>query len=169
IDAPDDVSQESLCSTIDAAGYSASPAAVAPDRNTHVHRHRDAMRALLIRLAVAVVLFIPVMDLSVMFAVAPSTRFTGWQSLLLALSLPVVTYCAWPFHSAPIRNLCLGLGTMDTLVSIGITVASISSVYTFFALSAPSPEAPGVWEAVMHSVAIYFEVATGVTTFVLFG
>lgn len=169
IDAPDDVSQESLCSTIDAAGYSASPAADAPDRNTRVHRHRDAMRALLIRLAVAVVLFIPVMDLSVMFAVAPSTRFTGWQWLLLALSLPVVTYCAWPFHSAAIRNLRHGVATMDTLVSIGITVASLWSVYTIFAPSAPSPEAPGVWEAVMQSDAIYFEVATGVTTFVLFG
>lgn len=169
IDAPDEVSQESLCSTVDAAGYSASPASAAPDRDTRRTRHRDEMRSLLIRLAVAVVLFIPVMDLSVMVAVAPSTRFAGWQWVLLALSIPVVTYCAWPFHSAAVRNLRHGVATMDTLVSIGITVASLWSVYTIFGPSTPTAEPSGVWEAVMQSDAIYFEVATGVTTFVLFG
>src|SRR5699024_6700501 len=67
------------------------------------------------------------------------------------------------------RNLRHGVATMDTLVSIGITVASLWSVYTIFAPSAPSPEAPGVWEAVMQSDAIYFEVAPRVTTFVRLG
>ena len=146
IDAPDEVSQESLCSTVDAAGYSASPASAAPDRDTRRTRHRDEMRSLLIRLAVAVVLFIPVMDLSVMVAVAPSTRFAGWQWVLLALSIPVVTYCAWPFHSAAVRNLRHGVATMDTLVSIGITVASLWSVYTIFGPSTPTAEPSGVWE-----------------------
>src|SRR5699024_4723816 len=62
-----------------------------------------------------------------------------------------------------------GVATMDTLVSIGITVASLWSVYTIFGPSTPTAEPSGVWEAVMQSDAIYFEVATGVTTFVLFG
>ena len=36
---------------------------------------------------VAAVLFVPLADLSVMFAVVPSTRFTGWEWVLTALAL----------------------------------------------------------------------------------
>ncbi|QDQ96691.1 heavy metal translocating P-type ATPase [Tomitella fengzijianii] len=169
VDAAAGVSEEELRRTVESAGYTATAAQDAPDADTRRARYHDELRSLLVRLAVAVVLFIPVMDLSVMFAVVPSTRFAGWQWLLLALSIPVVTFSAWPFHRAALVNLRHGAVTMDTLVSTGITAATAWSIYTIFTPSMLEHEADGVWDAVMHSSTIYFEVATGVTAFVLFG
>ena len=54
----------------------------------------DHARSLMLRLAVAAVLFVPLADLSVMFAVVPSTRFTGWQWVLTALAAPTITIMA---------------------------------------------------------------------------
>lgn len=169
VDAAGGVTDEDLQHTVEAAGYTATRAEDAPDDVEHAARYRDDVRSLLLRLTVAVLLFIPVMDLSVMFAVAPSARFAGWQWVLLALSLPVVTYSAWPFHRAALVNLRHGGVTMDTLVSTGIVAATVWSIYTIFTPWMLSHEADGVWDAVMNSSTIYFEVATGVTAFVLFG
>lgn len=169
VDAIGAVSDDDLQQTVEAAGYSAVPSQDAPGEEIRAGRYRDEVRSLLVRLAVAVVLFIPVMDLSIMFAVVPSTRFSGWQWLLLALSIPVVTFSAWPFHRAALTNLRHGTVTMDTLVSTGIAAATAWSIYTIFTPSMLSDEADGVWDAVMNSSTIYFEVATGVTAFVLFG
>ena len=51
-------------------------------------------------------------------------QFPGWQWVIAALTLPVVTWCAWPFHKAAFVALRHGSTTMDTLVSLGIVASA---------------------------------------------
>ncbi len=51
-------------------------------------------------------------------------QFPGWQWVIAALTLPVVTWCAWPFHKAAFTALRHGSTTMDTLVSLGIIASA---------------------------------------------
>ena len=57
---------------------------------------------------------------------------------------------------------------METLISVGITAATVWSLYTIFG-DQHAREGRGVWQALLGSDAIYFEVAAGVTVFVLAG
>ncbi|MCW1959129.1 MAG: cation transporter, partial [Mycobacterium sp.] len=166
IDAPNEVSCEDLCEVVQRAGYDAETRTAGSDERPDPD---DATaRSLLVRLAVAAVLFVPLSHLSVMFAVLPATRFTGWQWLLTGLALPIVTWAAWPFHRVALRNARHGVASMETLISVGITAATLWSLATIFA-ARPQRETHGVWQALMSSDAIYLEVAAGVTVFVLAG
>lgn len=155
-----------LCDAVARAGYSATArgGGGVPDADPDA----DHARHLLIRLAVAAVLFVPLADLSVMFAVVPSTRFAGWQWVLTALALPVVTWAAWPFHRVALRQARHRAATMETLISVGIAAATVWSLYTVF-FNHRIEDGLGVWQAIAGSDAIYFEVAAGVTVFVLAG
>lgn len=166
VDAPEAMSADGLCAVVQRAGYEAELRSAGsgdrPDPD-------DATaRSLLIRLAVAAVLFVPLSHLSVMFAVLPSTRFTGWQWVLTWLALPIVTWAAWPFHRVALRNARHGVASMETLISVGITAATVWSLVTIF-VPHPVRQTHGVWQALMSSDAIYLEVAAGVTVFVLAG
>jgi Cu+-exporting ATPase len=166
IDASADTEAAALCDAVHRAGYRAELHTA--DGAGYADPDADHARYLLIRLAVAAVLFVPLADLSVMFAVVPSTRFTGWGWLLTALAIPVVCWAAWPFHRVAIRNARHHGASMETLISVGITAATIWSLYTVFGHH-HSIEPRGIWQAVLGSDAIYFEVAAGVTVFVLAG
>ena len=166
VDASDAVSFDELCDVVQRAGYAAAPRAAGTDLGPDPD---DATaRSLLLRLAVAAVLFVPLSHLSVMFAVLPSTRFAGWQWLLTGLALPIVTWAAWPFHRVALRNARHRVASMETLISVGITAATLWSLATIF-VSHPQRQTRGVWQALMSSDAIYLEVAAGVTVFVLAG
>ena len=91
--------------------------------------------------------------LAVAFSMVPELMFAGHQWLVFALATPVFFYVAFPFHSAALKNLRHGSSTMDTLVSLGSSVAYFYSVYLVFA-------------GEMHT---YFEVAAVVPTVVLLG
>ena len=96
------------------------------------------------RLIVALVFFIPLSDLSVLLSLFPSSRFPGWQWVLVALAAPVAIWAAWPFHQAALRNARHGSASMDTLVSLGITAACGWSVYAMFVLDrGQARSAPG--------------------------
>ncbi|MGJ6126729.1 heavy metal translocating P-type ATPase [Mycolicibacterium sp. Y3] len=164
--ASDEVSAAQLCDVIERAGYEAHPRSSGAD--PEADPDADHARYLLIRLAVAAVLFVPLADLSIMFAVVPSTRFTGWQWVLTALALPVVTWAAWPFHRVALRQARRGGASMETLISVGITAATLWSFYTVFG-DHHARNGGGIWQAIVGSDAIYFEVAAGVTVFVLAG
>jgi len=71
------------------------------------------------RLLVSAALAIPVAVL----AMVPALRFPAWQWVSLALTLPVATWGAWPFHRAAAVNARHGAATMDTLVSLGTLAA----------------------------------------------
>lgn len=170
IDATDLFDAEELCAAVRRAGYEAAPhrrsRPSGPDPDT-AHA-----RGLLLRLAVAAVLFVPLADMSIMFAVVPSTRFSGWQWVLTALAIPIVTWAAWPFHRTALRNARHGTASMETLISLGVTAAtawSFATIFTRASAGAAPHERHGVWRALLDSDAIYLEVAAGITVFVLAG
>ncbi|VBA59022.1 heavy metal translocating P-type ATPase [Mycobacterium attenuatum] len=168
IEAGEDTEPAALCEAVHSTGYQAELRG--DDVRGDGARDPDAVHArfLLIRLAVAAVLFVPLADLSVMFAVLPSTRFAGWSWVLTLLAIPVVTWAAWPFHRVAMRNARHHGASMETLISVGITAATVWSLYTVFG-NHQSTERRGIWQALLGSDAIYFEVAAGVTVFVLAG
>ena len=146
-----------------------SDAEVTPDRGTDLRR----------RLRVAVVLSPPVVLLSMI----PALQFPGWQWLVAALALPVVTWAAWPFHRAAFRAARHGASTMDTLVSLGVIAATLWSLWALLFGGAgeigmtmtpslfPAAE-PMAGEGMTGEPAmpeLYFEVAAVVTTFLLAG
>lgn len=166
VDAPGAVATDELREVVRRAGYEADLRASGRDERPDPD---DATaRSLLRRLAVAAVLFVPLSHLSVMVAVLPATRFPGWQWVLTALALPIVGWAAWPFHRVALRNARHGTASMETLISVGITAATLWSMYTIFAVRRENPTT-GVWQALTSSDAIYLEVAAGVTVFVLAG
>ncbi len=118
------------------------------------------------RVVVSLGLAVPVLLVS-MF---PELQFDGFQWLAAALTTPVVTWAAWPFHRAAIRNARHGATTMDTLVSLGVAVAYLWSMYALFFTMAGvigmRMEMP-LFGYAPH--ALYFESAAVVTAFVLLG
>ncbi|WP_134426173.1 heavy metal translocating P-type ATPase [Mycobacterium ulcerans] len=161
-----DVAADELCELVEKAGYQAVPHAesAADDRDPDAEHARTLLR----RLLVAAVLFVPLADLSTMFALVPSTRLPGWGYLLTALAAPIVTWAAWPFHSVAIRNARHRTASMETLISVGITAATVWSLSTVFVDRQPR-QSRGIWQAILNSDSIYLEVAAGVTVFVLAG
>ena len=128
-----------LVAAVEAAGYGARPAGTGQE-------HRDGRR-LQPRLVVAIVLALPVV------AVAMIPALHGWSWLAAALALPVVTWCAWPFHRSAVRGLRHGETTMDTLVSLGVLAATAWSAVALVRGSGDG----------------YLEVGVVVTVFVLAG
>ncbi|MGH3721106.1 MAG: heavy metal translocating P-type ATPase [Pseudonocardiaceae bacterium] len=153
-----------LISQVERAGYRATP----------IERDQPAadgpVRYLLRRLVVALLLGVPLGDLSMTVVFLPSWRFTGWQWVLLALTLPVVTWCAWPFHRKAVVAARHGSTSMDTLVSLGITAATCWSVYTMFVINGAGGRGEGGWGLIFRPAgSIYLDVAVGVTIFLLGG
>jgi Cu+-exporting ATPase len=122
------------------------------------------------RLIVALVLFIPLSDLSVLLSLFPWSRFPGWQWVLIAVAAPVVFWSAWPFHAAALRGARHGSSSMDTLVSLGITAACGWSLYAMFVLDRGQARLSAGY-LLLHASGggIYLEVAASVTTFLLAG
>ena len=122
------------------------------------------------RLVVAAVLFMPLCDLSIAFSLVPRLRFPHWQWLLIVLAVPALTWGAWPFYKAAIRNARHGTSSMDTLVSLGIVAATGWSLYAMFWRDISNVPRT-VWFVLAHQSggAIYIDVAVGVTTFLLAG
>jgi P-type Cu+ transporter len=122
------------------------------------------------RLIVALVFFVPLTDLSVVWSLFGWSRFPGWQWVLVAMAAPVAGWAAWPFHAAAVRNARHGAVSMDTLVSLGITAACGWSVYSMFVLDR-GPVRGSALQLLLHASGggIYLEVAASVTTFLLAG
>jgi P-type Cu+ transporter len=173
--APDSVPVQRLIDAVTAAGYQASlpdqeTAAGVPPGTADPTPEAARVRDLRNRLIVALIFFIPLSDLSVLWSLFPWSRFPGWQWVLLVTAAPVVIWSAWPFHAAALRNARHGTATMDTLVSLGITAACAWSVYAMFVLDR-SQAGLSVWQMLLHASGggIYLEVAASVTTFLLAG
>src|SRR5690625_1079476 len=132
-------------------------------------RQADLLR----RLRVSAVLTVPVVVLSMI----PALQFPGWQWVITALSLPVVTWGAWPFHRSAARAARHGSSTMDTLVSLGGTAATPWSLWALRLGGAAGlavrrevsllPAQGALGEVGMPE--LYFEVAAVVPTFLLAG
>lgn len=125
------------------------------------------------RLIVSAILTVPVVALSMV----PAWQFDGWQWLVAALALPVVTWGAWPFHVAAFRAARHGSSTMDTLVSLGVIAATAWSLWALLlggageiGMRMTPTLVPRMGSGGGHSTPeLYFEVAAVVTTFLLAG
>jgi len=141
-----------------------------PDPSAEPAPSTDRGTVLRQRLRVSAVLTLPVLAVSMI----PALQFPAWQWVVAALALPVVTWAAWPFHTAAFRAARHGASTMDTLVSIGVIAATLWSLWALLLGGAgeigmrmqptlvPSRDTMGPPE-------LYFEVAAVVTTFLLAG
>ena len=175
VTAPGSVPVQRLIDAVTAAGYQAGlpdqeAADGAPPGAADPGPEAARVRDLRNRLIVALIFFIPLSDLSVLWSLFPWSRFPGWQWVLLVMAAPVVIWAAWPFHAAALRNARHGTATMDTLVSLGITAACAWSVYAMFVLDRDQA-GMSVWQMLLHASGggIYLEVAASVTTFLLAG
>ncbi len=173
VTAPESVPVQRLIEAVTAAGYQAG----LPEQETAGKAQAEAagsgpeaarVRDLRKRLIVALVLFVPLTDLSVLLSLFPWSRFPGWQWVLIAVAAPVVLWSAWPFHAAALRNARHGSSSMDTLVSLGIAAACGWSVYAMFVLDRGQARL-SVGQMLLHASGggIYLEVAASVTTFLL--
>ncbi|MGW8795480.1 heavy metal translocating P-type ATPase, partial [Streptomyces sp. NPDC055775] len=166
------LSVQDLITTVEKTGYTARrPAppvrtegsAPAPEDGA------DALRPLRQRLLTAVVLAVPVIAM----AMIPALQFMYWQWLSLTLTVPVVTYAAWPFHRAAWTNARHGAATMDTLISVGTSAAFLWSVWALFFGTAGMPGMTHPFELTIGrsdgAGNIYLEAAAGVTAFILAG
>ncbi len=155
---PAGVALTDLVAAVESAGYSAARAPVTvpgsaaqttadgePDAD---EEHTAYMRR---RLLVALALSVPAVALSMVSA----WQFRGWAWVVLALTVPVVAWCAWPFHRAAWANLRHGATTMDTLVSGGVLAAFGWSLWMLLTMGEHG-----------H---FYFETAAAITTFLLAG
>ncbi|MHA7135125.1 heavy metal translocating P-type ATPase [Oerskovia turbata] len=142
----------------------------APDASDTSAPTRDRGADLGRRLKVAAVLTLPV----VLLSMVPALQFPGWQWVVTALALPVVTWGAWPFHTAAFRAARHGASTMDTLVSIGVIAATLWSLWALL-LGGAGEIGMRMTVSLLPSRAhgsmpeLYFEVAAVVTTFLLAG
>jgi len=159
---PHGVDPQRLVETVEAAGYTAAlprPEPAEADETAPLRR----------RLAASVVLSVPVIAM----AMVEAYQLDYWQWFSLVLATPVVTWAAWPFHRATWANLKHGTATMDTLISVGTLAAYLWSVYALVFGSAGVVGMTHPFELTVQRGGgegnIYFEVAAGVTTFLLAG
>ena len=108
-----------------------------------------------------------------LLAMVPSLQFDYWQWVCALLAAPVATWAAWPFHRASFLNLRHRSVTMDTLVSMGVSVSYLWSLYAIVFTHAGDPKMRMSMTLLNtaggHEVGIYFEVAAAVTTLVILG
>jgi len=169
VEGPPGLDAAALIDEVEKAGYTASvPAPPADERDRHEPDDPE-LSSLRQRLIGAIVLSVPV----VVLAMVPALQFTYWQWASLALAAPVVMWAAWPFHRAAWINLRHGAATMDTLISLGVSAAFVWSLYALFLGGAGMPGMTESFEWIIRpgaaESAMYLEVASAVTTFVLAG
>ncbi len=171
VTAPSGYDPHALVAEVEKAGYTA---ALPQQRQEPASATAEAtddpeLRSLRTRLITAVVLASPVIAM----AMVPALQFPYWQWVSLALATPVVGWAGRPFHSTAWANLQRGTATMDTLVSIGTLSAFLWSLYALLWGTAGEPGMRHGFELTVRpgegAGNIYFEVAAGVTLFVLAG
>ena len=117
------MSTESVTTTPPAVSYApeATPAsAPTPQVGEGTRAHAADLRRRLIVSA-------PLGILAMLLSMVPAWQFTGWQWVVAAASIPVVTWGAWPFHRAAFAAGRHGSTTMDTLVSLGVISSTLWS------------------------------------------
>ncbi|MFE2655551.1 MULTISPECIES: heavy metal translocating P-type ATPase [Brevibacterium] len=152
-----DLTDGDVTAAVEKAGYGASvrkAASAGPEIVDYDPRHLRP------RFIGSLILAVPIIAVSMVM----SWHFPGWQWVVGLLALPVVTWGAWPFHSAAFKAARGGSTTMDTLVSVGIIVAS---GYSYATLLRAVVDGHG-W-AIPGTYHVWFEAAAAITVFLLIG
>lgn len=186
VTAPADVEDSELIEVIRKAGYDArvqapkkAPAAIPsqpvadpaladpthPDPTSEHGSSAGYRVPLFKRFLIAAILTAPVLVISMI----PGLQFKHWGWVVGLFSLPVATWAAWPFHKAAAINARHGTSTMDTLVSIGVTAATIYSWVQLLRDPALTAHARLGDVHAMHGHHLYFESAAVIVTFLLLG
>ncbi|WIK83620.1 heavy metal translocating P-type ATPase [Pseudoglutamicibacter albus] len=186
VTAPADVEDSELIEVIRKAGYDArveapkkapatnpsqpvaDPALADPTHPDPTSEHGSSAGyrvPLFKRFLIAAILTAPVLVISMV----PGLQFPHWGWVAGLFSLPVATWAAWPFHKAAAINARHGTSTMDTLVSIGVTVATIYSWVQLLRDPAMTAHARLGDTHAMHGHDLYFESAAVIVTFLLLG
>ncbi|PCC47564.1 heavy metal translocating P-type ATPase [Brevibacterium aurantiacum] len=152
-----ELSDADLTAAVEKAGYGATvktTSASGPEIVDYDPRHLRP------RFIGSLILAVPIVAISMVM----SWHFPGWEWIVAILALPVVTWGAWPFHSAAFKAARGRSTTMDTLVSVGIIVAS---AYSYITLARAVADGYG-WQipATYH---VWFEAAAAITVFLLIG
>lgn len=167
------VDPQQLVAVVEKAGYTATVTKV-EDGAVEAMRKQEARHLahaadLRRRLIVAATLSVPLMVISMVSA----AQFYGWQWVVAALALPVVTWCAWPFHKAAFTNLRHGSTTMDTLVSLGVITATLWSLWALIfggaGMLGMRMSMEFIPRAQSEHAHMYFESAAWIVTFLLTG
>ena len=156
------VDATALISAIEKVGYGARTI----DPTAAREPEAPVDRLLKWRVVIGLALTVPVVAISMI----SSLQFDGYQWVLVALTTPIATWVAWPFHRAAAKNLRHGATTMDTLVSLGVAVAYLWSLYAVAFTPAGMigmRMEMSLFGDTAH--ALYFESAAVVTAFVLLG
>jgi Cu+-exporting ATPase len=178
VQAPDQVTDAQLLVVVEDIGYGArvvepwtdrgTPGAT-PSEDARGAGEREEAGRRRRRLLISLALTVPV----VVMAMIPVLQFRNWQWLSLVLAAPVVVWGGWPFHRAAWANLRHGSATMDTLVSVGTLAAFVWSLYALFIGDAGTAGMSDRFSLMPRTGegadALYLEVATGVTVFLLAG
>ncbi len=153
---PASTSVADLIGAVEGAGYGAAPVRreepadaidAAEALQTDLHRRRVTLLAgaVLSALVLALAMIPALMDW-------PSPRSHGW--ILAVLTLPIWLGVGWSFHRGALVNLRHGAANMDTLVSLGSSVAFLYSLVATIA-------SPGQ--------AVYFDTAALIVTLIYAG
>ncbi|MCT1616995.1 heavy metal translocating P-type ATPase [Kocuria marina] len=117
------------------------------------------------RFIVAALFSVPVFVISMV----PGAQFPHWGWVAALLTLPVVTWAAWPFHKATAVNARHLSTTMDTLVSLGVAAAYLFSLGHLLVEPDMTAHAHPGMAMDMSGHQLYFESAAIITTFLLLG
>jgi len=152
---PREVDLARLARAVERAGFALDIA-----RDPAVRAAREAAEARLLRLRVAVgaLLSLPLLVIAMSHGAIPLLDGPAMPWVQLALATPVYLWCGWPIHAAALARLKTFDADMNTLVSLGTSVAFASSAWALFA---------GHAEHAGHALA--FEAAAVILLFVLLG
>ncbi|MGO1320967.1 MAG: heavy metal translocating P-type ATPase, partial [Galactobacter sp.] len=164
---PESISDEELIHVVEGAGYGAAPHSettqqVSTDSSQEKSGHGDH---LFLRFVIAAIFTTPVLIISMV----PGAMFPHWGWVVAALSAPVVTWCAWPFHRSAAVNAWHRTSTMDTLVSLGVAVSYLFSLIQLILDPALTAHSGHGMSMDMSSHQLYFEGAATIATFLLLG
>ncbi|MDY6052471.1 MAG: heavy metal translocating P-type ATPase [Rothia sp. (in: high G+C Gram-positive bacteria)] len=160
--APASITDQQLIETIEKAGYTASL-----KQNATTQDDETEQESLTPRLWVALIFTLPVFLMS-MFA---TFQFPHWGWVVAALTLPVATWAAMPFHRPAWINLRHGSFTMDTLISLGVIASYAFSLWQLAIDPAMTAHAGHGASAGGHGMdhMLYFDAAAMITLFLLAG
>ena len=166
VEGPASLDPATLIAVVEGAGYEAR---LPPLDGAPISPENSGVDALGRRVGMVALLGVPV----ILLGMVPAWQFTHWQWVALVLTFPIATWGAWPFHRAAAVNLRHATATMDTLVSVSVTVAFTwsawvvifngdeeSSMHNGFSFTANRAHAAS---------AVYFEVVAAITLFLLAG
>jgi P-type Cu+ transporter len=160
-----------LAGVIESCGYSAEvPAPPGGQPGERGPGEDQAVRALGRRVALCV----PGAVVVAVLGMVPGVQFAGWQWLSLLLAGAVAVWGGWPLHRTAWTGLGHAAATMDTLVSLAVTVSLGWSAWQLLfggadmtGMSMAMTSGLGLASVTGHQ--LYLDTAAGVTAAVLAG